>query len=215
MEIKSVETLLLFRECGKKVDATKLMFGKEFSLSHEVDSDTEDTFDGKFETGGSSESTLSYTAKMSRKDQFADEVEDATLDKLAYEGWIIDSKYPGEDENKDKFKARYFQGYFKKFELKGEVGGINEYETELKVFDRMKRGFATIPEEVQTVLSKIGYRFHNTTKDDPANDGLAPIPQPVVNEGSPITEDNTPANNNETDSNTAENESTDNSAITN
>lgn len=180
MEIKSNEMLLLFRICGKSVDATKLMFGKEFSLSHEVDSDSEDTFDGKFETGGSSESTLSYTAKMSRKDVFADEVEDATLDKLAYEGWLIDSKVPGDGENKEKYKARYFQGYFKKFEMKGEVGGINEYETEFKVFARMQRGFATIPETVKNALDKIGYKFHDTVKSDPAEDGLASIPQPVV-----------------------------------
>ncbi|MFF7217911.1 phage major tail protein, TP901-1 family [Mammaliicoccus sciuri] len=181
MEIKSNEMLLLFRLCGKNVDATKLMFGKEFSISHEVDSDTEDTFDGKFETGGSSESTVSYTAKMSRKDTFADEVEDATLDKVAYEGWIIDSKAPGEKgKDKGKYKARYFQGYFKKFEMKGEVGGINEYETEFKVFARMQRGFATIPESVQNALAKIGYKFHDTIKDDPADDGLATIPQPIA-----------------------------------
>lgn len=180
MEIKSNEMLLLFRICGKKVDATKLMFGKEFSLSHEVDSDSEDTFDGKFETGGSSESTISYTAKMSRKDTFADEVEDATLDKVAYEGWIIDSKVPGDGKDKDKFKARYFQGHFKKFEMKGEVGGINEYETEFKVFARMQRGFATIPETVKNALDKIGYKFHDTVKSDYADDGLASIPQPVA-----------------------------------
>ncbi|WP_218696839.1 phage major tail protein, TP901-1 family [Mammaliicoccus sciuri] len=183
MEIKSAETLLLFRVCGKKVDATKLMFGKEFSFGHEVDSDKEDTFDGAFETGGSSESTFSYTAKMSRKDKFADEVEDATLDKVAYECWIIDSKNPGENQDKDKYKARYFQGYFKKFEMKGEVGGINEYETELKVFARMQRGFATIPDTVKDALDKIGYKFHDTVKSDPATDGLASIPQPVVSEG--------------------------------
>lgn len=180
MEIKSNEMLLLFRICGKAVDATKLMFGKEFSLSHEVDSDSEDTFDGKFETGGSSESTLSYTAKMSRKDVFADEVEDATLDKLAYEGWLIDSKVPGDGKNKEKYKARYFQGYFKKFEMKGEVGGINEYETEFKVFARMQRGYATIPETVKTALDQIGYKFHDTVKSDAAKDGLASIPQPVA-----------------------------------
>lgn len=178
--MKSNDMLLLFRICGKKVDATKLMFAKEFSLSHEVDSDSEDTFDGTFETGGSSESTISYTAKMSRKDTFADEVEDATLDKVAYEGWIIDSKVPGEGDKKSKFKARYFQGYFKKFEMKGEVGGVNEYETEFKVFARMQRGFATIPSEIKIALTKMGYIFHNTTKDDPATDGLASIPQPVV-----------------------------------
>lgn len=179
-EIKSIETLLLFRVCGQKVDAKKMMFGKEFSFGHEVDGDTEDTFDGSFATGGSSETTLSYTAKMSRKDKFSEEVEDATLDKVAYEGWIVDSQVVGENENANKYKARYFQGHFKKFEMKGEVGGINEYETEFKVYSRMQRGYATLPSDVKTVLDKMGYKFHDTVASDPATDGLAKIPQPVT-----------------------------------
>lgn len=175
----SNDTLLLFRVCGKAVDATKLMFAKDFAVSHESKSDSEDTLDGSFTTGGGAESSLKYTAKMASGDTFSDEVEDALLDKIPYEAWVIDSKMPGKDANANKYKSRYFQGYFSKYDLKGEASAINEYETEFSVSGRMQRGYATLPKVVEDKLSAIGYKFHDTTKEDPANDGLANIPQPT------------------------------------
>ena len=60
-----------------------------------------------------------------------------------------------------------------KFKRKGETGSVEEYEVEFAVHDKYQRGYATIPTEVKEKLAKVGYRFHNTTKDDFADDGLA------------------------------------------
>ena len=172
--------LYLFRKLGEAVDATRMMWMTEFELSHETDTDTEDTMDGSYSTEGSTSTTATATAKMAYGDTFADEVEDATVDKTPYEMWEIESKIEGTGENAGRFKAKYFQGKFNKFTLKGETGGVDEYELEYGVNGRFQRGYATIPQVVVDQLAKVGYRFHDTVKSDFADDGLATIPQPTV-----------------------------------
>ncbi|MFI3545162.1 phage major tail protein, TP901-1 family [Mammaliicoccus sciuri] len=164
----SNDALLLFRECYQKVDANKLMLATEYGVSHERDSDTESTMDGSYSTGGSLESVLSYTAKMAQKDQFSEEVEDDVLDGVRYEAWDINSMYEGTGENVGKYRARYFQGYFKKFEKSGEADGVDEYETEFAVDGRMQRGWATIPRSIANAVKNSSYKFHDTLKSDPA-----------------------------------------------
>lgn len=84
---------------------------------------------------------------------------------------------------KENLKLNIIKDVLKKFKRKGENGSVEEYEVEFAVHDKYQRGYATIPEEVTQKLAKVGYKFHDTTKEDYANDGLAPkiIPQPVVN----------------------------------
>lgn len=178
---KSKDRLYLFRRLGEAVDADRMMFMTEFELSHETDTDSEDTMDGSFSTDGATESTATATAKMVYGDPFADEIEDAVVDKIAYEMWEIESKIEGTGGDSGKYKAKYFQGKFNKFTLKGESGGNDEYELEYGVWERYQRGYASIPNQIEKELEENGYKFHNTTADDPANDGLADnIPQPKV-----------------------------------
>lgn len=177
---KSKDRLFLLRVAGQKIDAQKMMFLTEYSVSHEADSEKEDTMDDSYSTSGSLESTISATSKMDYSDPLIDEIEDAVRDGVPYEMLEIESKLEGTGDNKGKFKAKYYQGNFKKFESKGEVNGVDEYEMEYAVYDKYKRGFATIPDVVQRKLQAVGYKFHNTTADDPANDGLVAIPQPEV-----------------------------------
>ena len=72
-------------------------FLTEYGLSHEADTDTEDTMDGSYNTGGSVESTMSGTAKMFYGDDFADEIEDAVVDRVLYEAWEVESRIPGKN----------------------------------------------------------------------------------------------------------------------
>ncbi|NFW38134.1 phage major tail protein, TP901-1 family [Staphylococcus aureus] len=180
----SKDRIYLFRKCGQKVDATKMMFMTEFENELENDFDIEDTMDGSYTSERSLENTLSATAKANYSDPLCDEFEDAVRDKIAYEVWEIESKVEGKNENSGKYKAKYHQGRFKKFKRKGENGSIEEYEVEFAVHDKYQRGFASIPREVSDKLAQVGYRFHNTTKDDFADDGLATksIPQPISDE---------------------------------
>lgn len=176
----SKDRLYLFRKCGDKTDASKLMFMTEFENELENDYDTEETMDGSYTSDGTIENTLSATAKANYTNPLCDEFEDAVRDKIAYEVWEVESKVPGDKENRDKFKAKYHQGRFKKFKRKGEVGSVEEYEVEFAVHDKYQRGYATIPQVVVDQLAKVGYRFHDTVKSDFADDGLATIPQPTV-----------------------------------
>lgn len=177
----SNDRIVLFRKAGEKVDATKMLFLTEYGLSHEADTDSEKTMDGSYNTGGSVESTMSGTAKMSYNDGFADEIEDAVVDRVLYEAWEIESRIPGTNENATKFKAKYFQGFHNKFELKGEADGVDEYEYEYGINGRFQRGFATLPKKVTEKLKAAGYRFHDTTKEDALTDEeMKAIPQPRV-----------------------------------
>lgn len=177
----SNDRIILFRKAGEKVDATKMLFLTEYGLSHEADTDTEDTMDGSYNTGGSVESTMSGTAKMFYGDDFADEIEDAVVDRVLYEAWEVESRIPSKNGDATKFKAKYFQGFHNKFELKAEANGIDEYEYEYGVNGRFQRGFATLPEAVTKKLKATGYRFHDTTKADAlTGEDLTAIPQPKV-----------------------------------
>ncbi len=49
--------------------------------------------DGSYNTGGSVESTMSGTAKMFYGDDFADEIEDAVVDRVLYEAGKLKVEY--------------------------------------------------------------------------------------------------------------------------
>ncbi|YBM75370.1 hypothetical protein ACA495_09585 [Staphylococcus aureus] len=90
-------------------------------------------------------------------------------------------EYQAKMEMLPKFKAKYFQGFHNKFELKAEANGIDEYEYEYGVNGRFQRGFATLPEAVTKKLKATGYRFHDTTKADAlTGEDLTAIHQPKV-----------------------------------
>ena len=164
--VKGKDLLILLREKGKAEAAKKLMLGKEYKKSVESDGDTVDTFDGSFTTGGTKKTTLSVTVLMSRKDSLPEEIEKG-LGETVYEIWLADSKNVGRDANANKYKSEYMQGVFKKFDLKGEVGGIVEYEVEFSESGGgTKYGYATLPEEMKAKLQAAGYRFHDTTAAD-------------------------------------------------
>ncbi|QHW36877.1 phage major tail protein, TP901-1 family [Staphylococcus ursi] len=164
--VKGKDLLILLREKGKAEAAKKLMLGKEYKKSVESDGDTVDTFDGSFTTGGTKKTTFSVTVLMSREDSLPEEIEKG-LGETVYEIWLADSKNVGRETNANKYKSEYMQGVFKKFDLKGEVGGIVEYEVEFNESGGgTKYGYATLPEEMKAKLTAAGYRFHDTTAAD-------------------------------------------------
>ncbi|SUK87511.1 phage major tail protein, TP901-1 family; phi 11 orf39 [Staphylococcus aureus] len=67
---------------------------------------------------------------------FADEIEDAVVDRVLYEAWEVESRIPGKNGDATKFKAKYFKVSTINFELKAEANGIDEYEYEYGVNGR-------------------------------------------------------------------------------
>lgn len=175
MAIKQgTDELFLIRKLGEAKDANKVMWITELERETERDSDTEATVDGSVASGGSLESTVSGTAYMDNNDPLSDEIEDATEDGTAYETWVINKRVKN---SQGKYKAEYRQGYWTSFTRTNEADSIAEFEWEYSVYGKKQRGFATLPTEIEA--NKAAYGFHDTVASDPADDGLADIPQPT------------------------------------
>ncbi|EGQ4429774.1 phage major tail protein, TP901-1 family [Staphylococcus pseudintermedius] len=171
--VQGSDILILARKLGDKKNANKVILGKEYKISSEADSDTVDTFDGSFETGGSKKTTVGITALMNRGDKFAETIE-SSLGKVKYELWLIDIKDLGTGSDSNKFRARYLQGIFKKFDQKIETGNAVEYEVEFNESGGgLKYGYATLSAELKATLENAGYKFHDTLASDPGIDEKA------------------------------------------
>lgn len=175
MAIKQgTDELFLIRKLGDAKDANKVMWITELERETERDSDTEATVDGSVASGGSLESTVSGTAYMDNNDPLSDEIEDATEDGTPYETWVINKKVKNAQ---GKYKAEYRQGYWNSITRTNEADSIAEFEWEYGVYGKKQRGFATLPAAIEA--NKAAYGFHDTVASDPADDGLADIPQPT------------------------------------
>ncbi|TJY13997.1 phage major tail protein, TP901-1 family [Staphylococcus chromogenes] len=175
MAIKQgTDELFLIRKLGDAKDANKVMWITELERETERDSDTEATVDGSVASGGSLESTVSGTAYMDNNDPLSDEIEDATEDGTPYETWVINKKVKNAQ---GKYKAEYRQGYWNSITRTNEADSIAEFEWEYGVYGKKQRGFATLPPAIEA--NKAAYGFHDTIAADPADDGLADIPQPT------------------------------------
>lgn len=177
MAIKQgTDELALIRKLGDAREADKIMWITELERETERDSDSEATVDGSVNSGGSLESTVTVTSYMDVKDELSDEIEDATEDSTPYELWVINKKVKNSE---GKYKAEYRQGHWNSITRTNEADSIAEFETEFGVYGKKQRGYASLPKVVEE--NKVAYGFHDTTADDPADDGLADpddIPQP-------------------------------------
>ena len=174
MAIKQgTDELALVRKAGEAVEANKIMWITELERETERDSDQEATIDGSVSSGGTLESTVTITSYMDVRDELSDEIEDAAEDGTPYELWIINKKVQNEQ---GQYKAEYRQGTWNSITRTNEADSIAEFESEFGVYAKKKRGWATLPEIIEQ--NKTAYGFHDTTADDPADDGLVAIPQP-------------------------------------
>lgn len=175
MAIKQgTDELALIRKLGDATEANKIMWITELERETERDSDQEATIDGSVSSGGTRESTVTITSYMDVDDELSDEIEDATEDAEPYELWVINKRVKGTGENEGKYKAEYRQGHFNSITRTNEADSIAEFETEFGVYAKKQRGWASLPEIVEQ--NKAAYGFHDTTADDPADDGLADAP---------------------------------------
>ena len=185
MAIKQgTDELALIRKAGEAVEANKIMWITELERETERDSDQEATIDGSVSSGGTLESTVTITSYMDVEDELSDEIEDAAEDGTAYELWIINKKVQNEQ---GQYKAEYRQGTWNSITRTNEADSIAEFETEFGVYAKKQRGYASLPEIIEQ--NKTAYGFHDTTSDDPADDGLVTIPQPDDSTGDGSTGD--------------------------
>lgn len=175
MAIKQgTDELALVRKLGEATEANKIMWVTELERETERDSDQEATVDGSVSSGGTLESTVTITSYMDVEDELSDEIEDAAEEGTAYELWIINKRVKGTGDNEGKYKAEYRQGTWNSITRTNEADSIAEFESEFGVYAKKQRGFASLPEIVEQ--NKTAYGFHDTTANDPADDGLADLP---------------------------------------
>ncbi|UXR73298.1 phage major tail protein, TP901-1 family [Staphylococcus sp. IVB6238] len=176
--IKGQNTLVLIRKCYEAVDADKVLHMMEWELEVERDSDSESTFEGSYNKGGSLQTTMAGTAKLAKGDPTSRTVLNAILNDERYEKWIFDGAKVNPDNPKE-FEAIYAQGYFTKFSEKGEVDEVVEYEEEFAVEEKIKFGFSELPQAVQDIAS--AYGFHKPVAADPAKvDEIPSAVEPTV-----------------------------------
>lgn len=183
------DELALVRKLGDATEADKIMWITELERETERDTDNEATVDGSVSSGGTRESTVTITSYMDVEDTLSDEIEDATEDAVPYELWVINKHVKGTGENEGKYKAEYRQGHFNSITRTNEADSIAEFETEFGVYGKKQRGFASLPEIVEQ--NKQAYGFHDTTAEDPADDGLASVPDEDIPQPDDSTSDGT------------------------
>ncbi|WP_458796600.1 phage major tail protein, TP901-1 family [Staphylococcus lugdunensis] len=168
------DELVLLRILGEKVDAEKVMLVTEHSRSTEKDKDSVETMDGSISAGGSLESEVKFTAHMDVQDkQLSDEIEDAVEDDIAYELWFINRQVKIQKENIKQNTDRVTS-----HRLNVRMRLMVSLNMKLNMlFSVRKNVVATLPKLIED--NKLAYGFHDTVKADPANDGLASIPQPT------------------------------------
>lgn len=159
------DIILLYRLLKKSTEevAWKLAFQTEHSNEKTRDYNTTATKDGPVGALGESEYSLSATSIAAKGDPHLEEMDDAFDSGEIIEIWEIDKAEKGSDEqDKDKYKAKYFRAYLSSFSYEPNSEDALELSLEFGVFGRPQKGYASLTEEQAEVVQ---YVFKDTTKE--------------------------------------------------
>ncbi|MGC6767241.1 phage major tail protein, TP901-1 family [Enterococcus sp. LJL51] len=145
-------------------DAWGLAYSTENGYSKSKESESTVTKDGSVVTPGATETTVTATTLYKIGSDQIDKLEAAMDDNKRVQIWRINTKEVGTDSNSDKFKAKYFEGYFTSFEETDTAEDKVEYSLEWAVEGTGKNGFASL-----TLDTSEGgdYAFKDTVKVEP------------------------------------------------
>ena len=156
---KIVYLFRLLKDAAKE-NAKAMAFVTENERSKSVDYETTATKDGGVQTPGEVEQEITATTILST-DGSAEKFEDAMDDNELVEIWEANLAEPA-DEDSNKFKGRYFQGYLKEFTLTSSAEEHAEYETTFGINGKGVKGDVTVSEEQQEIAN---YVFKDTTAE--------------------------------------------------
>ncbi|WP_018659910.1 phage major tail protein, TP901-1 family [Allofustis seminis] len=157
--VKGIDRILLFRllsQNGEK-DASKLAYQTEHEISSSVDVDSYATKDGRVQSAGQAEITISATSVLAKNDKLVDDLWDAHLKNEIVEIWDIDRSA---EATSGKFKATYYQGYITDYSQNPNAEDDIELSLEFVINGTGARGEATLSEEQAKVVQ---YVFEDTT----------------------------------------------------
>lgn len=176
LEVMDGKDLLAFFRLLKdrtKVDASRIRFMTEQTLSMEKETDSQTTVDGIVSSVADGENTIEFTALAYRDTDAATvemwkEMRNWYLNNEAVEIWNVDIKSGklNKETQKTEYLVDYFQGKFTSFELKASADGKVElsysYTIDGKgVFDNKD---VLTPEQEQAVAAA-NYAYHTLAKE--------------------------------------------------
>lgn len=159
------DIILLYRLYKKSTEeaAWKLAFQTDHSNEKTRDYNTTATKDGPVGALAEIEYSLSATSIAANGDPHRDEMDDAMDNGDIIEIWEIDKAEKGtDDENKDKYKAKYLRAYLTSFSYEPNSEDALELSMEFGVFGRPQKGYATLTDEQADVVQ---YVFKDTVKE--------------------------------------------------
>lgn len=136
-----------------------ISFVTENSRSVSKDADTTATKDGAIRTPGSSEVTINSTSVLPKGDTKIKAFENAMHNGQLIECWEANLDEAGTGSN--KFKGRYFQGYFTSFEATSNADGNVEIDLEYGANGVGVEGDVTVTADQQ---DQAAYVFADTTR---------------------------------------------------
>lgn len=159
---KGIDIILLFRllKKSKEEAAWKLAFQTEHENTKTKDSDSVATKDGPIRIPGSLEIDFSATSILSVGDPYVDQLEEALDNDDIIEIWEINKAEKGTEDNADKYKATYYQGYVTSFGKSPNAEDTVEVSLEFGINGKGAKGFATLTADQEEVVQ---YVFKDTT----------------------------------------------------
>lgn len=158
-----------------KVDAAKIAFMTEHSISMEKETDTTVTVDGPVNSiaAGENELELSSIANRNKDPKTLavwEEMHQWYLDEDVVEFWQvdIDSATLNQDTQKEEYKVNYFQGRFTSFEMKAAADSNVELEYTFAIDGNgIWRHWDSLSDEQKLVVEgfKNAYGYHTLAKE--------------------------------------------------
>lgn len=162
--LQGIDVILLYRILSKSTQeaAWKMAFQTEHENGRSRDTDEVVTKDGNVQNLKPVAYDFSATSIVAKGDSHVDEMEDALLNGEIIEIWEINRSEKGTAENKDKYKATYFQAYVSEYTPTAAAEGHVELSLSFAVNGVGQKGFATLTDEQAEVVQ---YTFKDTVKE--------------------------------------------------
>ncbi|MFR7639844.1 MAG: phage major tail protein, TP901-1 family [Allobaculum sp.] len=161
--VKGKKIFYLIRRYSKRTQETAktVAFQTEGSRTMSKDADSVATKDGTIRVPGAGEVEISLTSLVTEGDGVHDDLEEAMESGELMEIWEVNVSEKGTDDNADKYKARYHQGYLTSLELSASAEDFAELSQTYSINGMGVKGYVTLTQEQKDIVQ---YLFEDTAK---------------------------------------------------
>ncbi|EOL41624.1 TP901-1 family phage major tail protein [Enterococcus phoeniculicola] len=168
--VKGLDIILLYRlkRKAEEEEAWKMAFQTEHESSMTREAESTITKDGNVQSLNPIEYELTATSLMAKGDAHIDEMKKALIDGEVIEIWEINKAELGVDENKDKYKATYYQGYVSEFTPSANAEDNVELSLSFVINGIGQEGYASLTDKQAEVVQ---YTFTDTVANATTTEG--------------------------------------------